>query len=194
MRFLTTSTAALMAALAFSACSDNTENSVTGPKAQAPAAAARGPTRTGPISVPLTNVAVVDQATSQTGTFTGTLRITQFALNSANQLVASGLLTGTSTTGQTVTNQAVSNIPVAFDPQSCTILHLDLGPIFLNVLGLQLTTNEIVVDLTAVAGPGNLLGNLLCAVANLLNNNPLNLAGINNLLNQINQILAGLGL
>lgn len=194
MRHFTTSTAALLAALAFTACSDQTDNSVTGPKAQAPTAAARNPTRTGPISVPLTGIAVVDQATGQAGTFTGTLQITQFALNSAHQLVASGTLTGTSTTGQSVTNQAVSNIPVTFDPQHCTILHLDLGPIFLNLLGLQLTTNEIVVDLTAVAGPGNLLGNLLCAVANLLNNNPLNLAGLNNLLNQINQILAGLGL
>jgi hypothetical protein len=105
-------------------------------------------------------------------------------------LVASGLLTGTSRTGQSVTNQAVSNIPVAFDAQQCTVLHLDLELFFLILLGLQLTRNEIVVDLTAVAGPGNLLGNRLCAVANLLNNNPLNLGAINNLLNQI---LAGLG-
>jgi hypothetical protein len=29
--------------------------------------------------------------------------------------------------------------------------------------------NQIVLDITAQAGPGNLLGNLLCAIANLLN-------------------------
>jgi hypothetical protein len=52
--------------------------------------------------------------------------------------------------------------------------------------------NQVVLNITAVAGAGNLLGNLLCAVANLLN------AGgpIQNLLTQLtgllNQILAAL--
>ena len=50
----------------------------------------------------------------------------------------------------------------------CPILNLDIGAIFFDLLGLQLETSEINVDLTAVAGSGNLLGNLLCAVAGLL--------------------------
>lgn len=51
----------------------------------------------------------------------------------------------------------------------CEILSLELGPINLDLLGLQVDTNRILIDITAVAGPGNLLGNLLCAVTNLLN-------------------------
>lgn len=50
----------------------------------------------------------------------------------------------------------------------CDILHLDIGPISLDLLGLQLDLSQIVLDLTAVSGSGNLLGNLLCAVAGLL--------------------------
>jgi hypothetical protein len=42
-----------------------------------------------------------------------------------------------------------------------------------------------VLDITAIPGPGNLLGNLLCAVTNLLNQNPLNLNQIATLLQQI---------
>ena len=52
---------------------------------------------------------------------------------------------------------------------TCPILHLDLGPLNLNLLGLTVHLNEVVLDITAVSGPGNLLGNLLCSVANLLN-------------------------
>ena len=54
----------------------------------------------------------------------------------------------------------------------------------MNLLGLTVHTNEIVLDIAAVPGPGNLLGNLLCSVANLLNGNG-GLAGLSNLLNQI---------
>jgi len=48
----------------------------------------------------------------------------------------------------------------------CPILKLRTGRIFLDLLGLQLDIAPIAIDLTAV--PGNLLGNLLCAVAGLL--------------------------
>jgi hypothetical protein len=59
---------------------------------------------------------------------------------------------------------------------TCPVLHLVLGPVKLNLLGLVVTlgggaaaNQPIVLDITAVSGPGNLLGNLLCGVANLLN-------------------------
>lgn len=67
---------------------------------------------------------------------------------------------------------------------SCTILDLVVGPITLNLLGLVIETNQIELTITAVPGPGNLLGNLLCAVANLLNG-PTNGNAIANLLNRI---------
>jgi len=43
-----------------------------------------------------------------------------------------------------------------------------LGPLDLNVLGLTVHLNQVVLNITAVPGAGNLLGNLLCAAANLL--------------------------
>ena len=54
-------------------------------------------------------------------------------------------------------------------PGACQILNLRLGPITLNLLGLVVRTNRINVRIDAVPGPGNLLGNLLCAITNLLN-------------------------
>ena len=54
-------------------------------------------------------------------------------------------------------------------PGACTILNLTLGPIDLNLLGLRVATNEIRLLVEAVPGAGNLLGNLLCAITNLLN-------------------------
>lgn len=50
----------------------------------------------------------------------------------------------------------------------CPILFLELGPLFLDLLGLQVSLSKITLDITAVAGEGNLLGNLLCAIAGLL--------------------------
>jgi hypothetical protein len=53
-------------------------------------------------------------------------------------------------------------------PNACEILDLVLGPINLNLLGLVVRTNRINVRIDAVPGPGNLLGNLLCAITGLL--------------------------
>jgi hypothetical protein len=44
--------------------------------------------------------------------------------------------------------------------------------------------NQVVLDITAQSGPGNLLGNLLCSVAHLLDNTG-NATGLAALLNQI---------
>jgi hypothetical protein len=51
---------------------------------------------------------------------------------------------------------------------TCDILHLELGPLDLDLLGLVVHINRIVIDIVAVPGAGNLLGNLLCAIAGLL--------------------------
>jgi hypothetical protein len=52
---------------------------------------------------------------------------------------------------------------------ACDILHLELGPIDLNLLGLGVVLDDcdggpVVVDLTGERGRGNLLGNLLCGL------------------------------
>jgi hypothetical protein len=53
----------------------------------------------------------------------------------------------------------------AYSPQGqtveeCSVLHLVLGPLHLELLGLVADLNKIVLDLTAV--PGTLLGNVFC--------------------------------
>lgn len=49
--------------------------------------------------------------------------------------------------------------------------------------------NQVHLNITAQQGPGNLLGNLLCAVANLLNNPGNTTGAVTNLLNQILAVL-----
>ena len=64
---------------------------------------------------------------------------------------------------------------------------LVLGPIDLNLLGLEINLQRVVLDIVAVPGAANLLGNLLCAVAGLLDGGPLAglLGQLQSLLNQI---------
>ena len=81
---------------------------------------------------------------------------------------------------------------------TCEILTLVLGPIDINLLGLRIQLfgetpeDPITILIYAQPGPGNLLGNLLCALTGILDPNP-----TPNLLNQIirllNRILALLG-
>jgi hypothetical protein len=75
---------------------------------------------------------------------------------------------------------------------SCDIVNLVLGPLDLNVLGLEVHLNQVVLDIIGSTGAGNLLGNLLCAVAGLLDGGAA-LGQIAALLNQILAILNGLG-
>jgi hypothetical protein len=79
---------------------------------------------------------------------------------------------------------------------SCQILHLDLGPLDLDLLGLNVHLNEVVLDIAATPGAGNLLGNLLCGVANLLNGfnlgNIVGTALANSLTTLLNNILMAL--
>ena len=80
---------------------------------------------------------------------------------------------------------------------TCPVLHLDLGPLNLNLLGLRVHLNQVVLDINAVSGPGNLLGNLLCSVANLLNSgSPLSntLTGLLNIVQQLTNTPALLNL
>jgi len=83
--------------------------------------------------------------------------------------------------------------PAAAAPLSCQILNLVLGPLDLDLLGLKVHLDTVHLNITAQGGPGNLLGNLLCAVAGLLDGS----TGLNGILNGIttllNQLLAVLG-
>lgn len=73
--------------------------------------------------------------------------------------------------------------------QVCDVLHLVLGPLDLDLLGLRIHLDQVVLDITAVPGAGNVLGNLLCAVVGLLDGaGPL--AGLVALLNELLAILS----
>ena len=71
---------------------------------------------------------------------------------------------------------------------SCDVLNLGLGPLDLNLLGLQVHLKKVVLDVVAVSGAGALLGNLLCAVAGLLDGVGV-LGQVSALLNQILAVL-----
>jgi hypothetical protein len=137
-------------------------------------------------TITLTNLPVTTTTGTAAGTLSGTLDILRFFTQNG-QLMAAGLLNGTLTNlaGATtnIVNQLV-NVPITNVAGSCTILTLDLGPLHLDLLGLVVDLSAVHLAITAQQGAGNLLGNLLCAVANLLNNNA-PLAGITNVLNQL---------
>lgn len=101
------------------------------------------------------------------------LEITEVIVENG-QLVALGTL-GSNTFRAPITVTPQQN---PADP-TCPILNLELGPIHLDLLGLVVDTSSICVRITAERG--QLLGDLLCSIANLLNR------GLN-----LGDILAGL--
>ena len=92
-----------------------------------------------------------------------------------------------------INGQSATDARTSARAAACDILNLVLGPLDLNVLGLEVHLQRVVLDVVAVAGAGQLLGNLLCAVAGLLDGTPL--AGLlGQLSTLLNQILAALNL
>ncbi len=83
------------------------------------------------------------------------------------------------------TRSTFSKIGSARQAASCPILTLDIGAIHLDLLGLVVNLSPIHLDITAVPGAGNLLGNLLCSLAGLLDPTPSSL-----LADFLNQLLA----
>ena len=134
-----------------------------------------------PLSIPIVG-------SGAAGAFNGVFQLQRFAVQDG-AVVAVGMLTGTVTTATGVVGSIARSVtlPVAIGDATCQILHLDLGPLALDLLGLQVDLSRVVLDITAQAGAGNLLGNLLCAVAGLLDNP----GGLARLLNQILGALLG---
>jgi hypothetical protein len=151
-------------------------------------ATAAPPQATG-LTAPVTGT--FTDALGGTGTFTGTYEIERF-VNQNGGLAAVTTLTGTAvnslgvvvgTVDQTVT------VPLQQASGSCQILHLELGPLDLDLLGLVVHLDRVVLDITAEQGPGNLLGNLLCGIAGLLDSG----ATTNAIVRLLNQLLGLLG-
>ena len=99
---------------------------------------------------------------SNLGELTASVTIT--AVDVVNQTVSGTITTvegGTQTFTAVVTD-------IQQGPNECQILDLVLGPLNLDILGLVVFLDTVHLNITAVQGPGNLLGNLLCALAGLL--------------------------
>lgn len=152
--------------------------------------------------VPITGVA------AGVGNVTGNFAISRFAMQ-GDQLVAVGALTATVTdaAGQivrTFTTQVA--MPVSSGSAtaatsagaisaaalgSCDILDLVLGPLHLDLLGLVVDLNQVVLTITGTTGSGDLLGNLLCAITGLFDAGSIGTQLVN-LLNQLVGILGAL--
>ena len=124
----------------------------------------------------LTQVVPVTGKAKSGRTLSGSYAIERFTA-SGNRLLAVGTLRG-SLRGRRVVARGV-RMPVQASrgalaaqvppiPNACEVLNLVLGPINLDLLGLVVRTNRINLRIDAVPGPGNLLGNLLCAITGLL--------------------------
>jgi hypothetical protein len=172
----------------------------------APAVAQINPTRNR-LEVP------VSGAVQDVGTLAGTVSISRFAIREG-ALVAHGLLTAHVVDGSgNVIRTIVTNVvwPVSSASgsgvadadaasscdsgsatmQACDILNLVLGPLHLDLLGLVVDLNQVILNITAEPGGGNLLGNLLCAITGLLDGGSLGLTLVN-LLNQLIGVLGAL--
>lgn len=96
-----------------------------------------------------------------------------------------------------VTGAASEPTQAGFQPEptpgACEILTLNLGPLDLNLLGLRVALDEVNLLIEAIPGAGNLLGNLLCAVAGLLDGGLPDLGDLlDNLIQAIADLLNGL--
>ncbi|HKU04233.1 MAG TPA: ABC transporter substrate-binding protein, partial [Arthrobacter sp.] len=120
----------------------------------------------------------INQTIDGVGTFAGSFTPTGFSAENG-QLNVTGKLQGTFTEvngvatpiSQTVTTTAAaapSTAAALASGGSCDILNLVLGPLHLDLLGLNVDLNQVVLDVTSQTGAGNLVGNLLCAVTGLL--------------------------
>jgi hypothetical protein len=162
------------------------------------------------VSVGLTSTATAQPRTAEpatavvegtlangTGAVDGTFDVERFVVQ-GGALQAVGTFTGTITDeAGNVLAEGSQSVTLPVDVQqsdgSCEILNLVLGPLNLNLLGLEVFLDTVTLIITAQQGPGNLLGNLLCAVAGLLDGP----TGLNAILQQIarllNQLLGVLG-
>ena len=218
MKLQTASSAfALTVALGLAACNSD---SPTAPRANAPQTGQldkNGPNSRGQ-SLDFAVQGPLSRADAVVGSFAGTFHVIRFGFNEVTrQLMVTGLLSGTETfvdgttaaiTDQEVTTTATlkkgsqvssTSTPYQFASSSmyqftasCGILLLDLGPLHLDLLGLVVDLNEVILDITGQTGAGNLLGNLLCALTGLLDI-PGTIAGITHLIDSINQLLSSIG-
>jgi hypothetical protein len=136
----------------------------------------------GVAAAPGSTATLTDSAGNVLGTVTNLVATHDAA---ANTTAISGTFTDSAGNATNFTSNLIGAVG------TCEILDLVLGPLDLNLLGLVVHLDQVHLNITAVPGAGNLLGNLLCGVANLLNGGPLAaiLGQLTVLLNQIFALL-----
>jgi hypothetical protein len=131
---------------------------------------------------PFQNIEISGVDTNGDEVFIGVLDVKRFVAGD-DQIYALGKLTGTLTKNgkehrvkrgvRLPVELAASGPPegggseVAVQQVACGILDLTLGPLDLNLLGLRVQLSQVELTITAIPG-GGLLGELLCAIAGLL--------------------------
>jgi hypothetical protein len=125
------------------------------------------------------------------GHLSGTLTKKSGATKAVSERVAMPVNMAATRTANAPAAQPTTSSTASTSAVSCDVLHLVLGPLDLDLLGLVVHLDKVVLDITAVPGAGALLGNLLCAVVGLLDGTGIGgLSGIlTNLLNAILGIL-----
>jgi hypothetical protein len=153
-------------------------------------------------------VPISGTAARNKGTFEGTLTVESFAVRDG-QAVAIGMIAGTvfDKSGRSLGTAVVGRrtLPVQVSPGASTaaapgvigpqavcasVLHLDIGAVNLNVLGLQIATAPVVFDLTA--DDSEVLGQLICEALSVVST-VVDLVGVlNSILGLLTGLLGGL--
>lgn len=201
--------AAVVAAFAVAACSDHPTAPRASTKDVGGPSLSRGSAKNAEKRAALLTNVPVTGTLADGGTFSGTLTATKISVDEVTrQLTMTGVVNGTAmkvggevvdVVDQTFTVPVSINRPGAgtlglVQPAaqaSCGILNLVLGPLHLDLLGLVVDLNQVVLNVLAMTGAGNLLGNLLCALTGLLDI-PGAIAAITHILDIVNGILGGL--
>ena len=121
------------------------------------------------------------------GKFIGTITDGAGRVHAGSKQIALPVTTEEAGAAQPST-QRLAPAAAATDALSCQVLDLVLGPLDLTLVGLKVPLDTVHLNITAQGGPGNLVGNLLCAVAGLLDGG----TGLNGILNQLTGILTRL--
>lgn len=148
-------------------------------------------------------LAVTGTVAAGGGTFTGTFTLQRFAVRGdaavavgfirGSVIGADGLPVGSVLRGPvelpvTVSGAAAAAAGAVQQQATCDVLHLALGAVSLDVLGLQVTTAPIAIDIVASGEGTDVLGRLICTVLETVGN----VVALVDLLNQILGLLTGL--
>jgi hypothetical protein len=140
------------------------------------------------------------------GTFAGTLSLKEFVAREG-QVFALGTVRGTATSalGAPLGTALVGTVAlpvtvgaglaaretaaaVVTQQQVCQVLNLEIGSISFDLLGVQVTTLPVGINLTADGSGANVLGHLICTILETVNN----VLGLVDLLNALLGLLTGL--